>query len=65
MHVATFTTFAIFKALSCWTLCVGGSLVVRSLLQLSERLPCHICSVGRMRFASLEGNLDGGWSGPF
>ena len=31
--------------------------VVRSLLQLSERWPCHICLVGRMKFVSLEANF--------
>ena len=30
---------------------------VHSLLQLSERWPCHIWLVGRMKFASLEANL--------
>ena len=35
--------------------------VVHSLLQLSERWPCHIWPVGRMKFASLEANLGGGW----
>ena len=28
--------------------------VVRSLLQLSERWPCHIWPVGRMKFALLD-----------
>ena len=28
---------------------------------LSERWPCHIWPVGRMKFASLEANLDGIW----
>ena len=31
--------------------------VVHSLLQLSERWPCHILFVGRMEFASLETRL--------
>ena len=39
-----------------WTL--GGRLV-RSLLQLSERWPCHIWLVGRMKFALLGANLGG------
>ena len=38
---------------------VAGGRVVRFLLQLSERWPCHIWLVGRMKFASLEANL--GW----
>ena len=33
--------------------------MVHSLLQLSERWLCHIWFVGRMKFASLETNLDG------
>ena len=33
---------------------------MHSLLQLSERSPCHIWLVGRMKFASLEAHLDGG-----
>ena len=33
--------------------------VLCSLLQLSERWPYHIWSVGRMKFASLEANLCG------
>ena len=36
-----------------------GSRVVHSLLHFSERWPCHIWLVGRMKFASLEANL--GW----
>ena len=31
--------------------------LVHSLLQLSERWPCYIWPVGRMKFASLEANL--------
>ena len=31
-----------------------------SLLQLSERWPCHVLPVGRMKFATLEANLSGG-----
>ena len=38
---------------------VGGR-VVRSLLQLSKRWPCHIWPVSMMKFASLEENMDGG-----
>ena len=38
-----------------------GVRVVGSLLQLSERCPCHIWLVGRIKFASLEVNLGGGW----
>ena len=38
---------------------VGGR-VVRSLLQLSGRLPCHIWLVDGMKFASLEANYDRG-----
>ena len=38
---------------------MGGRVVVRSLLQLSERWICHIKSVGTMEFASLETNLGG------
>ena len=33
--------------------------VVNSLLQLSERWPCHIWLVGRMKFATLEANFGG------
>ena len=33
-----------------------GCRVVRSLLQLSERWPCLIWLVGRMKFTSLEAN---------
>ena len=36
-----------------------GSMVVRSLLQLSERWPCDIWPVGRMKFVTLEANLSG------
>ena len=35
--------------------------VVSSLLQLSERWPCHIWLVSRTKYASLEANLCGGW----
>ena len=31
--------------------------VMQSLLQLSERWPCHVWLDGRMRFSSLEANL--------
>ena len=34
-----------------------GGKEVRSLLQLSERWPCHIWLVGRIKFASLEVNV--------
>ena len=34
---------------------------MRSLLQLSERWPCHIWLVGRIKFASLEVNVSLGW----
>ena len=34
--------------------------MVHPLLQLSERWLCHICSIGRMKFATLEANLGGG-----
>ena len=48
-----------------WTAPTGatgtGSRVVRSLLQLSERWPCHIWLIDRMKFASLEANSGGGW----
>ena len=37
---------------------VGGR-QVHSLLQLSERRPCHIWTVDRMKFASLDANLVG------
>ena len=36
------------------------SLLETSLLQLSERLPCHIWSIGRTKSASLEAIMDGG-----
>ena len=36
-----------------------GGMVMRSLLQLSERWPCHSWPVCRMKFASLEANLGG------
>ena len=39
-------------------------MVVRSLLQLSERWPCHIWHVDGVKFASLEANFGGVW-GPF
>ena len=39
--------------------------MVRSLLQLPERWPCHIWLVGRMKFALIEINSGGGRSGPF
>ena len=42
------------------TICVGGR-VVRPLLQLSKRWVCNIWLVGRMKFASLDANLCGGW----
>ena len=35
--------------------------MVRSLLQLSGRCHRHIWLVDRMKFASLEANLGGGW----
>ena len=41
-----------------------GGRVVHSLLQLSERWPCYVWLVDRMKFASLEAKLDGG-SRPF
>ena len=34
-------------------------MVVRSLLQLSEKLPCHVGPVGSLKFAPLETNLVG------
>ena len=34
--------------------------MVRSLMQLSDRWAYHIWRVDRMRFASLEANLNGG-----
>ena len=36
--------------------------VMCSMLQLSERWPCHIWLVGRMKFASLVVNLGGVWT---
>ena len=39
---------------------VGGRMVQYT-LQLSERWPCHIWLVGRMKYASIEANLGGGW----
>ena len=44
-----------------YTLNLLGVRVVRSLLQLSERWPCHIMFVAcrRMKFATLEVNLSG------
>ena len=36
--------------------------MVHSLLQLSDRWPCHNLFVGRMKFATIEANLGGGWS---
>ena len=39
--------------------------MVCSLLQLSERWPCHIWLVGRMKFTLIEINSGGGRSGPF
>ena len=35
--------------------------MVHSLLQLSERWPCHIWLIGGMKCASLQANFDGGW----
>ena len=35
--------------------------MVRYLLQFSERWPCHILLLDRMKFASLEVSIGGGW----
>ena len=40
----------------CYIEEVGGR-VAHALLQLSERWPCHVWLVGRMKFALLEANL--------
>ena len=35
--------------------------MVRSLLQLLDRWPCHILLIDRLKFASLKANLVGSW----
>ena len=45
----------------CRQLTVAGRARVHSLLQLSERWPCHIRSIDMMKVAPLEANLDGDW----
>ena len=57
--------YSIIKKLDCnrkgyqQVICGSGTLVC-SLLQLSERWPCHIWLVGRKKFASLMANSGGG-----
>ena len=51
-HRSKIKLLMIYASKDCFYL--EGGRVVRSLQQLSERWPCHIWLVGRMKFASLD-----------